>query len=270
MAIKVAVAGARGRMGGQVVGSVLETENMELVAGFDSRGVGEEIAPGTGVKISSPEELEHVLNKVELDVFVDFTNAAAAVENVKVAARNNLKLVVGTTGFSEEQFKEMENAIKDHAPAIISPNFSIGVNVFWKLIADAARHFLPYRYHMEIIEMHHSHKKDAPSGTAVKAAEILADCLGEKNASFVYGRQGITGERTDEEIGIHAIRAGDIVGDHTVLYAGKGERLEITHRAQSREAFARGAIKAIEWINRKEEAGIYSMDEMMAELERDK
>lgn len=270
MAIKVAVAGARGRMGGQVVGSVLENENMELVAGFDSRGVGEEIAPGTGVKITSPEELEHVLNKVEPAVFVDFTNAAAAVENVKVAARNNLKLVVGTTGFSEEQFKEMENAIKDQVPAIISPNFSIGVNVFWELIADAARHFLPYMYHMEIIEMHHSHKKDAPSGTAVKAAGILADCLGEKTASFVYGRQGITGERKDEEIGIHAIRAGDIVGDHTVLYAGTGERLEITHRAHSREAFALGVIKAIEWINRKEEAGIYSMEEMMRELERDK
>ncbi len=116
--------------------------------------------------------------------------------------------------------------------------------------------------------MHHSHKKDAPSGTAVKAAGILADCHGEKNVSFVYGRQGITGERTDEEIGIHAIRAGDIVGDHTVLYAGKGERLEITHRAHSREAFAQGALKAIEWINRKEEAGIYSMEGMMGELEQ--
>ncbi|MCK4398392.1 MAG: 4-hydroxy-tetrahydrodipicolinate reductase [Methanophagales archaeon] len=265
MAIKVAVAGARGRMGGQVVKSILENANMELVTGFDPSGVEEEIAPG--VKISSPDEMENVLKEVKPDVFVDFTNATAAVENVKVAARNNLKLVVGTTGFSEEQFKEMENAIKDHVPAIISPNFSIGVNVFWKLIADAARHFLPYLYHMEIIEMHHSHKKDAPSGTAVKAAGILADCLGEKTA-FVYGRQGITGERTDEEIGIHAIRAGDIVGDHTVLYAGKGERLEITHRAHSREAFARGAIRAIEWINRKEEAGIYSMDEMMGELEQ--
>ena len=265
MAIKVAVAGARGRMGGQVVKSILENANMELVTGFDPSGVEEEIAPG--VKISSPDEMENVLKEVKPDVFVDFTNATAAVENVKVAARNNLKLVVGTTGFSEEQFKEMENAIKDHVPAIISPNFSIGVNVFWKLIADAARHFLPYLYHMEIIEMHHSHKKDAPSGTAVKAAGILADCLGEKTA-FVYGRQGITGERTDEEIGIHAIRAGDIVGDHTVLYAGKGERLEITHRAHSREAFALGAIKAIEWINRKEEAGIYSMDEMMGELEQ--
>ncbi len=268
MAIKVAVAGAKGRMGGQVVKSIVETENMELVAGFDSTGVGEEIAPGIGIKISSPAKMEPVLTEVKPDVFVDFTNAAAAVENVEVAARNRIKLVVGTTGFSKEQFKEMESAIKGHVPAIISPNFSIGVNVFWKLIADAARHFLPYLYHMEIIEMHHSHKKDAPSGTAVKAAGILADCHGEKNASFVYGRQGITGERKDEEIGIHAIRAGDIVGDHTVLYAGKGERLEITHRAHSREAFAQGALKAIEWINRKEEAGIYSMEGMMGELEQ--
>ena len=267
MAIKVAVAGAKGRMGGQVVKSILETENMELVACFDSTGVGEEIAPGIGIKVLRPAKMEPVLTEVKPDVFVDFTNAAAVVENVEVAARNRIKLVVGTTGFSEQQFKEMENAIKDHVPAIISPNFSIGVNIFWKLIADAARHLQAYRYHVEIIEMHHSHKKDAPSGTAVKAAEIISDYIGGK-AAFVYGRQGITGERTDDEIGIHAIRAGDIVGDHTVLYAGKGERLEITHRAHSREAFAQGAIKAIEWINGKEKSEIYSMDEMMEELER--
>jgi len=265
MAIKVAVAGARGRMGGQVVSSVIENENMELVAGFDPTGVGEEIA--RGIKISSPDEMERVLKAVKPDVFVDFTSAAAAVENVKVASRNNVKLVVGTTGFSEAQFKEMENAIKDNVPAIISPNFSIGVNVFWKLIAAAARRLQAYQYHVEIIEMHHSHKKDAPSGTAVKAADILSNYISGKTA-FVYGRQGITGERTDEEIGIHAVRAGDIVGEHTVLYAGKGERLEITHRAHSREAFAQGAIKAIEWISGKERSGVYSMDEMMRELEQ--
>ena len=267
MTIKVVVAGARGRMGSQVVRSILENENMELVAGFDPSGVGEEIAPGIGIKISSHDEMEPVLKGVKPDVFVDFTNATAAVENVKVASRNKVKLVVGTTGFSEEQFKEMENAIKGTVPAIISPNFSIGVNIFWKLIAEAARHLQAYQYHVEIIEMHHSHKKDAPSGTAVKAAEIISDYIGGKTA-FVYGRQGITGERTDEEIGIHAVRAGDIVGDHIVLYAGKGERLEIIHRAHSREAFAQGAIKAIEWINGKEKSGIYSMDEMMRELER--
>jgi 4-hydroxy-tetrahydrodipicolinate reductase len=263
MAIKVAVAGARGRMGSQVVRSIIENGNMELVAGFDPSGVGEEAAPG--IKMSSHDDMEKVLKEVKPDVFVDFTNAAAAVENVKVAARNKVKLVVGTTGFSEEQLKEMENAIKDNVPTIISPNFSIGVNVFWKLIAEAARHLQAYQYHVEIMEMHHSHKKDAPSGTAVKAAEIISNYIGGKTA-FIYGRQGITGERTDEEIGIHAVRAGDIVGEHTVLYAGKGERLEITHRAHSREAFAQGAIKAIEWISGKEKSGIYTMDAMMQEL----
>ena len=253
MAIKVAIAGAKGRTGNQVVRGILENDNMELVAGFDLHDVGEELTPG--IKISSPDEMENVLQEVKPHVLVDFTNATAAVENVKVAARNNVKLVVGTTGFSAPQFKELEDAITGHVPAIISPNFSIGVNIFWKLIAEAARHLQAYQYHMEVIEMHHSHKKDAPSGTAVKAAEILSDYIEGKTA-FVYGRQGITGERTDDEIGIHAVRAGDIVGEHTVLYAGKGERLEITHRAHSREAFAQGAIKAIEWISGKEEAGI--------------
>ena len=266
MRINVAVAGVKGRMSGQVVSSILESENMKLVAGFDIHGVGGEIAPG--IDISSPERMDKKLKEVKPDVFVDFTNAAAAVENVKVAAGNNVKLVLGTTGFSDEQFKELETAINGNVPAIISPNFSIGVNVFWNLIAAAAKHLQAYQYHMEIIEMHHSHKKDAPSGTAVKAAEILADYV-KGNTTFVYGRQGITGERTDDELGIHAVRAGDIVGEHTVLYAGKGERLEITHRAHSRDAFAQGAIKAIEWINAKERSGMYSMADMMRELEQD-
>ena len=261
MNINVAVTGAKGRMGSQVISGILEHENMDLVACFDPCCVGEEVAQG--LKISSPDEMENLLKTVKPDVFVDFTNAASAVENVKIAARNNIKLVVGTTGFSEQQYKEMADAIK--VPAIISPNFSIGVNVFWKLIAAATGQLQAYGYHVEIIEMHHSHKKDAPSGTAVKAAGIISDCLGVDK--FVYGRHGITGERTDDEIGIHAVRAGDIVGEHTVLYAGRGERLEITHRAHSREAFAQGAVKAIEWINSKDEGGIYSMDDMMQELE---
>ncbi|MBN1763354.1 MAG: 4-hydroxy-tetrahydrodipicolinate reductase [Methanomicrobia archaeon] len=264
MAIKVAVAGAKGRTGGQIVQGILESETMELVAGFDLHGVGDELAPG--VNVSSPEEMEKVLTAVKPQVLVDFTDATAAVENIKVAARNHVKLVVGTTGFSPEQFKELEEAIAGNVPAIISPNFSIGVNVFWKLIAEAARQLHPYQYHMEIIEMHHAHKKDAPSGTALKAAEILANYPAEGARSFVYGRQGITGERTNAEIGIHAVRAGEIVGEHTVLYAGKGERLEITHRLQSREALARGAIKAVEWISGKESGQIYSMDDMLSEL----
>jgi len=283
MTIKVAVAGARGRMGGQVVKSILEAArgggnlDLELVAGFDLNGVGEEVAPGAKLKVSSPDpdEMEKVLRAVEAEVLVDFTNAAAGVENVKIAARNKIKLVVGTTGFSAEQFKTMEDAVKDRVPAIFSPNFSIGVNVFWRLVAEAARQLRAYHYHAEIVEMHHSQKKDAPSGTAVKAAEIVSKIFSDFTggaATFVYGRHGLTGERTDAEIGVHAVRAGDIVGEHTVLFAGTGERLEITHRAHSREAFAQGAVKAIEWIcrkekSRREECRIYSMEEMMAELE---
>lgn len=255
-----------GRTGGQIVKDILEHEDMELVAGFDPHGVGEELTPD--IKVSSPDEMEAVLKKVKPHVLVDFTNAASAVENVKVAARNNVKLVVGTTGFSAEQYKELEDAITGHVPAIISPNFSIGVNVFWRLIAEAARQLQPYQYHMEILELHHSHKKDAPSGSALKAAEILSNYTPTGEKKFVHGRQGITGERTDEEIGIHAVRAGEIVGEHTVFYAGKGERLEITHRAQSREAFSQGAVQAIEWITGKDSSRIYSMDEMLKELEQ--
>jgi 4-hydroxy-tetrahydrodipicolinate reductase len=149
MRINVAVAGVKGRMSGQIVSSILESENMELVAGFDIHGVGEEIAQG--IEISSPDLMDTVLKAAKPNVFVDFTNAAAAVENVKVAARNNLKLVLGTTGFSDEQSKELESAINGNVPAIISPNFSIGVNVFWNVIAAAARHLQAYQYHMEII-----------------------------------------------------------------------------------------------------------------------
>jgi 4-hydroxy-tetrahydrodipicolinate reductase len=266
MAIKVAVAGATGRTGSYVVQGVLESDTMELVAGFDPHGVGEAFAPR--LNVVSPEEMDEKLKEIKPQVLVDFTNATAAVENVKVAARNKVKLVVGTTGFSAQQFEELEAAITGNVAAIISPNFSIGVNVFWRLIAEAARQLRAYNYHMEIIEMHHSHKKDAPSGTAVKAAEILAPYTTMPRAKkFVYGREGITGERTPEEIGIHAIRAGEILGEHTVLYAGKGERLEITHRLQSREALSQGAVKAIEWINGKEVGRIYSMDEMLQELE---
>jgi len=268
MRISVAVAGARGRMGSQMVKSIIDNPTMELVAGFDHAGIGTQLAPG--VEISSPTEMDEVLKEIKPLVLVDFTNADAAVENVKVAARNRVKLVIGTTGFSDAQFDEIEAAIKDTVPAIISPNFSIGVNIFWRLVGEAAKLLQPYHYHAEVIEMHHAHKKDAPSGTAKKAAEIIARYMGMDTGTgeehFVYGRQGMTGERTEEEIGIHAVRAGDIVGDHTVLFAGIGERLELTHRANSREAFAQGALKAIEWISTKEECGLYTMEDMMREL----
>ncbi len=245
-------------MGSLLVAGVTANPAMELVAGFDPRDIGLEVAPG--VKVSSPAEMDSVLKERKPDVLVDFTNAAAAVTNARIAARNGVKLVIGTTGFSDEQFEELKAAIQGNVPAIISPNFSIGVNIFWRLVEDMAKLLQPYHYHVEIIEMHHAHKKDAPSGTAMKAAEIVARHMGGR---FIYGRHGITGERTEDEIGIHAVRAGDIVGEHTVLFAGAGERLELIHRANSREAFAQGALKAVEWIAGKEECRIYTMEEMM-------
>ena len=265
MAIRVVVAGAKGRTGSHIVQGVLAHANMELVGAVGLQSVGCELAPG--VRVTSPDELGNLLKEAQPQVFLDFTNAAAAVENVKIAAQQKVKLVVGTTGFSAEQREALETAIIGNVPAIISPNFSIGVNVFWNLIAEAARQLRAYHYHMEVIELHHAHKKDAPSGTALKAAELLASYLPIANQRFIYGRHGMTGERTQEEIGIHAIRAGEIVGEHTVLYAGNGERLEIAHRAQSRDAMAHGAVMAIAWIHGKAECRIFSMAEMLRELE---
>jgi 4-hydroxy-tetrahydrodipicolinate reductase len=245
---------------------------MQLVAAFDVTDVGMDVGveregeggEGLNIAVVSPADMETVLMQKKADVLVDFTNAEAAVQNIKVASHGKKKLVVGTTGFTQKQFMEIEDAVRNNVPAVISPNFSIGVNVFWKLI-EAAAEYLGGGYHVEIVEMHHSHKRDAPSGTAIKAAKIISNCLSKEKekTAFIYGRHGITGERTDAEIGIHAVRAGDIVGEHTVLYGGKGERLEITHRAHSRAAFVQGVMKAIEWISGEEKSGIYSMDDVM-------
>jgi len=262
--IRVAVAGAKGRMGGLMAERISNAEGMELVAAFDPRGGYVE-----GLKVSHPDEMEKVLDEAAPDVFVDFTNADAAVKNVKTAAGKKIKLVVGTTGFTQTQFEEMREAIeRNGVPAVISPNFSIGVNVFWKLVAYAVK-FLS-EYHVEIVEMHHALKKDAPSGTALKAAEIVAQHLKSlgKECKIVHGRIGLVGERSQTEIGIHAIRAGDVVGEHTVIFATKGERLEITHRAQSREAFANGAMLAIQWVAEQSRAGIYSMDDVLSSVIR--
>lgn len=257
--IKVAVAGAKGRMGSLVIKNVLEDADLELVAAFDVRGVGEPVTAG-GVVIKHPSEMDAELKAKKPDVLVDFTNAAAAVENVKVAARNGVRLVVGTTGFSEEQMQEMRDAIEGSVPAVISPNFSIGVNVFWRLLAHAAEYLKDYD--VEIVEAHHSAKKDAPSGTALRAARIIAERKGLSEESFVFGRKGFS-PRSSTEIGIHAVRAGDIVGEHTVIFARSGERIEITHRAHSREAFARGAVLAVKWVCKKQESGIYSMEDVL-------
>lgn len=261
--IKVAVTGALGRMGSNIIKTITQQEDMKVVCAFEvpnhpkkGEDVGELIGIGKiGVPLSTADELDKVLKETKPDVLVDFTIAHACVENVKIAAKNGVNLVIGTTGFTEEQKAEIEKAIKENnVAAVISQNFAIGVNIFFKTLEFLAKKLGDYD--IEIIEMHHRYKKDAPSGTALRAAEIIKANRGIESV-FVYGRYGMTGERKKEEIGIHALRGGDVVGDHTVIFAGDGERIELTHRASSRQAFVNGVILAIRYIADKKE-GIYN------------
>ncbi len=260
--IKVAVTGACGRMGMLIIENILKSGDMKLVTAIDvtntGKDIGEVMRQGKlDVRIGDARDIDNILEKSKPDVLIDFTIAEAAVKNVTASARKKVNLVVGTTGFTQEQRKIMEDAIKSSGvAAVIAPNFSIGVNVFWGLLAEAAKRLSDFD--IEIIEAHHNQKKDAPSGTAVKAAEVISKTLGGKE--FVYGRHGISPRQ--KEIGIHAVRGGDIVGDHTVLFAGDGERIEIKHQAHSRQAFAKGAVKAAEWVC-SARPGVYEMADVL-------
>ncbi len=258
--IKIAVTGASGRMGGLIIENVMKSADMKLVSAIDVANKGKDIGEvmrGGKLNVLIEDDINASLDRSKPDVLIDFTVAPAAVKNVIASAQKKVNLVVGTTGFTQEQRTLMENAIrKNNVAAVISPNFSIGVNVFWGLLAEAAKRLEDYD--IEIIEAHHNQKKDAPSGTAMKAAEIISKTLGGKE--LVYGRHG-TAERR-KEIGIHAVRGGDIVGDHTVLFAGDGERVEIKHQAHSRQAFAKGAIKAAMWVS-DAQPGVYEMRDVL-------
>lgn len=269
--IKVAVTGACGRMGSKIIKKILEQEDMELVAAIESpntslegKDVGVLIGVGRlGVPVNGSQNLSKVLEDNKVDVLVDFTIADAAVDTIKTTALNNVNLVVGTTGFSEEQMEEIKAAIsKNNIKAVIAPNMSVGVNVFFKILEELTP--ILSDYDVEIIEAHHKHKADAPSGTAVRASEIIAQQLDRKISEVgVYGRAGMVGARNPEEIGIHAVRGGDIVGDHLVMFAGDGERLEIIHRAHSRQAFVSGVIKALRFIKDAKSGKISDMADVL-------
>jgi len=232
--IKFAVTGASGRMGTLVIQEASKAKDLQLVAGFDVVGDGKVI--GDGILVSNAANLRETLAATKPDVLIDFTIASAAVENACTAADMGINLVVGTTGFSPDQLERMRNAIDGKVAAVITPNFSAGVNVFWKLVAEAAAALKDYD--IEVIEAHHNQKKDAPSGTALATVDVIKSALGE--IDVVHGREGI--RLRGKEIGVHAVRGGDIVGDHTVLFAGPGERLEIKHQAHSRAALTSGAV----------------------------
>ena len=259
--IRAVVIGACGKMGRLIIKVIQESEGIELVGATERAGhplIGHEMGEtrGTGKSgVVITESLSKVPN--DYQVIIDFTTPESTLQNLKWAVFEERAIVIGTTGFSPKEREEIER-IASETRAVFSPNMSVGVNLLFKLIGEAAQ-VLGDDYDVEIVEAHHRMKKDAPSGTALKMAEIVAKSL-KRNLGEVarYERKGMIGERKREEIGIQTIRAGDIVGEHTVMFGGLGERVEFTHRALSRENFARGAVRAAKWIVGQKK-GLYDM-----------
>ena len=262
---KVLIAGAAGRMGRRIACMVNEHPDLTLAGGFErpdnpavGRDLGEVAGFGTtGVAIAAG--VDEVIDQG--DVIIDFTFHTATMEMARRAAALHKAMVIGTTGLSADELDELRRLSADF-PCVQAPNMAVGVNVLFKVAAKVAQ-VLGDAYDIEIVEAHHRMKKDAPSGTALKLGEVVAEAVNRKlDEVGVYARHGIIGERTDSEIGIQTIRAGDIVGEHTVYFAGAGERLEITHRAHSRDNFARGAAVAAAWVANRAN-GLYTMFDVL-------
>jgi 4-hydroxy-tetrahydrodipicolinate reductase len=262
--MKIAIAGASGRMGRMLIEAVLNDPDATLAAALDRPGspqLGEDagafLGQRTGVTLT--DDVERVF--AQADCLIDFTRPEGTMAYVDAAVRHGKKLVIGTTGMSEEERQAVRSAA-EKIGIVFAANMSVGVNVTLKLLEFAARHFAT-GYDIEIIEAHHRHKVDAPSGTALAMGEAIAGALGrDLKTCAVYGRQGVTGERDPSTIGFSAIRGGDIVGDHTVLFAGIGERIEITHKSASRVSYAQGALRAARFLADRG-AGLYDMQDVL-------
>jgi 4-hydroxy-tetrahydrodipicolinate reductase len=261
--IKAVVVGAAGKMGGRIIHIIKETPSLRLhraIERSDHPSVGKDIGEVVGLgKMDIP--LEGGLKGKGGDVIINFSSPQASLESLEFANEAGLAVVVGTTGLSPEQIERVK-VLSKNIRCVFSPNMSVGVNVMFKIVQEVAKVLGP-DYDIEIVEAHHRLKKDSPSGTAVKLGELIAKAVGRDFSKVgVYGRRGMVGERTKEEIGMQVIRAGDIVGDHTVLFGGIGERLEIVHRAHSRDNFARGAVRAALWVVNQPN-GLYDMQDVL-------
>jgi len=264
--IRIAIAGVAGRMGRTLVQAVVDKNDVAVVgAGTtlpDDPQHGQDIGliSGNGVLgVAASAALSDCLQ--DFDVLIDFTSPEATLEHLGICQAAGKAIVIGTTGFTPDQ-KQQISAAAGSMPVVMAPNMSAGVNISLKLLELAAR-AMGDDVDIEIVEAHHRHKKDAPSGTALRMGEVIADALGRNlNEVAVYGREGISDERDRKTIGFATIRAGDIVGDHTVIFAGNGERLEITHKASSRMTFASGAVRAAIWLSGKS-PGLYSIDDVL-------
>jgi len=261
--VRVIVVGAAGKMGSRIIHIINETPSIVLdraIERSDHPSIGKDIGEIIGLgKMNIP--LEGDLKKGGGDVVINFTNPKASIGSLEFAQKMGLATVIGTTGLSPEQMERIKELSKG-VRCVFSPNMSVGVNVMFKIVQEVTQVLGP-EYDIEIFEAHHRLKKDSPSGTAAKLGELIAKASGRDfNQVGVYGRKGMVGERTKEEIGMQVIRAGDIVGEHTVLFGGIGERLEIIHRAHSRDNFARGAVRAALWVVNQPN-GLYDMQDVL-------
>ena len=263
--IKAIVIGAAGRMGGRILSAIHETADVHLGGAVERKDhpfLGRDAGEVVGMEkwnVPLAGSLQEVVASGE--VVIDFTNAEASLKNLQIAAANGKAAVIGSTGFSPQQVEEARELTKK-IPCVLSPNMSVGVNVMFKVVADLAA-ILGDDYDLEVVEAHHRMKKDAPSGTAMKLGQVLAEAVNRNFGEVgVFARKGLIGERTRKEIGMQTIRAGDIIGEHTVIFGGLGERLEVTHRAHSRDNFARGAVRAARWVV-GQKPGLYDMQNVL-------
>lgn len=263
--INVIVAGAAGRMGCRLVALIKDSTTLTLAGAAEGKAhpaVGNDAGETAGcgrMGILITDDLSLLLDRGE--VVVDFSAPEATLHHLRTVAQRKRAMVIGTTGFSVSQLEELKS-LAGQVPCVLSPNMSVGVNLICKVISEMAK-TLGDEYDIEVIEAHHRLKKDAPSGTALKIAEVLAEAVNrDLDQVGVYARKGLIGERKKGEIGIQTIRAGDIVGDHTILFGGIGERIEVTHRASSRDTFAGGALRAARWVVRQQ-PGLYDMMDVL-------
>jgi len=263
--IKVAVMGVAGRMGGRILSLLRQEEGIEIVGATEREGHSA-LGKDAGIIVGLGEINVPLSDKIEeaalnADAIVDFTTPVATLRHAEYASKTGKPMVIGTTGFKDEAKEKIER-LAEGFPCVISPNMSVGVNVMFE-IARRLAGFLGDEFDVEIIEAHHKHKVDSPSGTALRLGEVVAEALGRDFREVArFERHGQIGERKKDEIGIQTIRGGDVVGEHTVIFFGVGERIELTHRATSRDNFARGAIRALKWVVGKP-PGIYTMKDVL-------
>lgn len=264
MTHRVCVAGASGRMGQMLIDAVRAADDCVLSGALDiaaSPAIGQDAGAYAGQRLGVAITADVAAGLQGSQVLIDFTRPEGTLLHLRECVKQRVNLVIGTTGFTDAQKAEIAEASK-HIGIVMAPNMSVGVNVTLKLLEMAAR-ALSTGYDIEIIEAHHRHKVDAPSGTALKMGEVIADALGrDLKDCAVYAREGVTGERDPSTIGFATIRGGDIVGDHTVLFAGTGERIEITHKSSSRATYAQGSLRAVRFLAGRT-AGLHDMFDVL-------